>query len=165
MTAHYACVLPYAFEQPGFLTYFNMGENTAYSDAMIGTIHGIFSASGVCGAFADGWMCNRYGRQITMTTASVFSILANVLLAGSVIDAMLFVVRFIPGRAAGVMVGNYSDLGNGGSFAFPRGLLVGWRSFLMAGLFVSTVVFPEAGPTVLENWLGVLQDVRVPDGG
>lgn len=55
-----------------------------------------------------------------MTTASVFSILANVL-AGSVIDAMLFVVRFIPGRAAGVMVGNYSDFGNGGSFAFLTG--------------------------------------------
>lgn len=88
---------------------------------MIGTIHGIFSASGACGAFADGWMCNRYGRQITMTTASVFSILANVLLAGFVIDAVFFVVRFISGQAAGVMVGNYSDFGNGGSFAFLTG--------------------------------------------
>lgn len=112
-----------------------------------------------------------------MATASVFSILANVLLAGSAIDAMLFVVRFTSGRAAGVMVGNYSDFGNGGSFAFLTGLLVGWRckSLQYCGHILTSILdgrniyvnrcVPEAGPTVLENWLGVLQDVRVSDGG
>ncbi|KAG1718999.1 general substrate transporter [Suillus lakei] len=118
-------VLTYTLGQPGFLAYFNLAENSAYSNAIIGTINGIFSAGGVCGAFAAGWMCDRYGRQMTMKTASVFSILAGILLAGSVNAVMLIVARFISGWGAGMMVVIIPIFGSEVSPPSSRGLLVG----------------------------------------
>ncbi|KAH7910574.1 general substrate transporter [Hygrophoropsis aurantiaca] len=90
--------------QPGFLSYFNLDSNASYANQIEGAVNGIFSAGGTFGALTVGYMCDIYGRKITMNTAAIISLVGGALQAGSINTAMFLVARFITGWGIGMMV-------------------------------------------------------------
>lgn len=118
-------VLTYTLGQPGFLEYFNLNNDAAYANAIMGTINGIFSAGGVAGAFTAGYMCDQYGRKATMNTAAVVSILGGILLAASVNAGMLIVARLVTGWGVSMLVVLIPIFQAEVSPPTSRGLLVG----------------------------------------
>jgi len=90
--------------QPGFIAYFNLADRTDYTNAIIGTINGLFCAGALFGALHVGWMCEARGRKETMYLASAVNILGGALETGSVNMAMFLVSRFIAGWGIGMMV-------------------------------------------------------------
>ncbi|KEF63824.1 uncharacterized protein A1O9_01802 [Exophiala aquamarina CBS 119918] len=90
--------------QPGFIAYFNLANRSDYTNAIIGTINGLFCAGALFGALHVGWMCEARGRKETMYLASAVNILGGALETGSVNMAMFLVSRFIAGWGIGMMV-------------------------------------------------------------
>lgn len=93
--------------QPNFFAYFGLTASPddatlyAYTNQIIGAMSGLFSAGGVFGSLAMAWMCNKQGRKVTLTVASVIGVVGGALQAGSVHIAMYLVARFITGIAVG----------------------------------------------------------------
>ncbi|KAF8444568.1 general substrate transporter [Boletus edulis BED1] len=90
--------------QPGFLSYFSLTTNPSYTSRIEGAINGLFSAGGTFGALLVGFICDRYGRKVTMNTANIVCIIGGAIQTGSVNLAMLLVARFITGWGIGMMV-------------------------------------------------------------
>jgi MFS family permease len=90
--------------QPGFLSYFNLNNNAAHTNAITGAINGLYCAGAIFGALNVGWMCEARGRKETMYLASVVNIVGGALEAGSVDLPMFLVARFIAGWGIGMMV-------------------------------------------------------------
>ncbi|KAG6372302.1 general substrate transporter [Boletus reticuloceps] len=90
--------------QPGFLSYFSLTSNPSYTSRIEGAINGLFSAGGTFGALLVGFICDRYGRKVTMNTANIVCIVGGAIQTGSVNLAMLLVARFITGWGIGMMV-------------------------------------------------------------
>lgn len=90
--------------QPGFLSYFNLGQNPSRANAITGTVNGLFFAGAMLGALVAGWMCEAKGRKKTMYLSSVVTVLGAALEAGSVKLGMFLAARFIAGAGIGMMV-------------------------------------------------------------
>ena len=90
--------------QPGFIQYFNLQANTEYTNAITGTINGLYCAGALFGALHVGWMCEARGRKETMYLASAVNVVGGALETGSVNMAMFLVSRFIAGWGIGMMV-------------------------------------------------------------
>ena len=90
--------------QPGFISYFDLGRSTSYSNSITGAVNGIFSAGGTCGALLVGWMCEARGRKQTMNLGAVITVVGSAIQTGSVDVAMFLVARFITGWGIGMMV-------------------------------------------------------------
>ena len=73
----------------------------AYSNRIIGTIFGLFSAGAIFGALFVGWLCDRNGRKPTLVLAAVINIIGGALQTGSVHVGMFIAARFITGFAGG----------------------------------------------------------------
>ena len=116
--------------QPGFLSYFSLTTNPSYASRIEGAINGLFSAGGTFGALLVGYMCDRYGRKVTMNTASLVCIVGGALQTGSVNLAMLLVARFITGWGIGMMVVLIPIFQAEISPPSARGLLVGQHGML-----------------------------------
>jgi MFS family permease len=76
----------------------------SYSNGIIGTVLGLFSAGAVFSALFAGWFCDAYGRKKLLIVAAVMNIIGGALQAGSVHIDVFIAARFITGFAAG----NYS---------------------------------------------------------
>ncbi|OQU93801.1 hypothetical protein CLAIMM_00268 [Cladophialophora immunda] len=90
--------------QPGFIQYFNLKANSDYTNAITGTINGLYCAGALFGALHVGWMCEARGRKETMYLASAVNVVGGALETGSVNMAMFLVSRFISGWGIGMMV-------------------------------------------------------------
>jgi MFS family permease len=90
--------------QPGFISYFNLGAGTSYTNAITGTINGLYCAGALFGALNVGWMCEARGRKETMYLASAINVIGGTLETASVDIAMFLVARFIAGWGIGMMV-------------------------------------------------------------
>ncbi len=90
--------------QPGFISYFNLGNNSDYDNAITGTINGLYCAGALFGALHVGWMCEARGRKETMYLACVVNVVGGALETGSVNMAMFLVSRFISGWGIVMMV-------------------------------------------------------------
>ncbi|ETI26159.1 hypothetical protein G647_02936 [Cladophialophora carrionii CBS 160.54] len=90
--------------QPGFIQKFNLQANSDYTNAITGTINGLYCAGALFGALHVGWMCEARGRKETMYLASAVNVVGGALETGSVDIAMFLVSRFIAGWGIGMMV-------------------------------------------------------------
>ena len=90
--------------QPGFIDYFNLAHRASYTNAITGTINGLYCAGAAFGALTVGWMCEARGRKQTLYLASAVNIVGGALETGSVNIAMFLVSRFISGWGIGMMV-------------------------------------------------------------
>ncbi|KAK7900645.1 hypothetical protein LTR67_002928 [Exophiala xenobiotica] len=90
--------------QPGFISYFNLGNNSDYDNAITGTINGLYCAGALFGALHVGWMCEARGRKETMYLGCAVNVVGGALETGSVNMAMFLVSRFIAGWGIGMMV-------------------------------------------------------------
>ena len=90
--------------QPGFISYFNLANRSSYTNAITGTINGLYCAGALFGALHVGWMCEARGRKETMYLASAVNVVGGALETGSVNMAMFLVSRFIAGWGIGMMV-------------------------------------------------------------
>jgi MFS family permease len=90
--------------QPGFIQKFNLKANSDYTNAITGTINGLYCAGALFGALHVGWMCEARGRKETMYLASAVNVVGGALETGSVDIAMFLVSRFISGWGIGMMV-------------------------------------------------------------
>ncbi|KZT57700.1 sugar transporter family protein [Calocera cornea HHB12733] len=111
--------------QPGFLQYFGLDNDPAYTNSIEGAINGLFSAGGTFGAILVGWMNDAYGRKATMNLAALICIVGSALSSGSVDVAMFLVARFITGWGIGMMVVLIPIFQAEVSPPSSRGLLVG----------------------------------------
>ena len=87
--------------QPGFISYFNLGENAAHANAITGTINGLYCAGALFGALNVGWMAEAKGRKLTMYVLTIVNIIGGTLETASVNMAMFLVARFIAGWGIG----------------------------------------------------------------
>jgi MFS family permease len=90
--------------QPGFIQYFNLANRTNYTNAITGTINGLYCAGALFGALHVGWMCEARGRKETMYLASAVNVVGGILETASVAMSMFLVARFIAGWGIGMMV-------------------------------------------------------------
>jgi len=90
--------------QPGFLDYFNLKNDAAYTQTITGTINGLLCAGAVFGSLNVGWMCEARGRKETMYLTCLVNIVGEALQAGSVNLGMFFAARFIGGWGIGMAV-------------------------------------------------------------
>lgn len=73
----------------------------AYSNQIIGTVFGLFSAGAIFGALFVGWVCDAYGRQKSLILAAIINLLGAGLQTGSVHIGMFIAARFVTGFSAG----------------------------------------------------------------
>ena len=73
--------------QPGFIQKFNLKANTEYTNAITGTINGLYCAGALFGALHVGWMCEARGRKETMYLASAVNVV------GGALETSVFPVR------------------------------------------------------------------------
>jgi MFS family permease len=90
--------------QPGFLQYFNLGQDSAHDNAITGAINGIFVAGASFGAIMVGWMCEAQGRKRTLYVTSAINVFGEALEAGSINIGMFLAARFIAGWGIGAAV-------------------------------------------------------------
>ncbi len=74
----------------------------SYSNSIIGTIFGLFSAGAIFGALFVGWVCDVYGRKKSLLIAAAINIVGGALQAGSVHVGMFIAARFVTGFAGGM---------------------------------------------------------------
>ncbi|TPX13575.1 uncharacterized protein E0L32_006046 [Thyridium curvatum] len=115
----------------------------AYSNQMIGTIFGLFSAGAIFGALFVGWVCDAYGRKQSLMLAAFINIIGGALQTGSVHVAMFIVARMVTGFSSAMFVTlvpiYIAEIAPPG----VRGLLVGQHgAFFLVGY-------------VLAAWVGV----------
>ncbi|KAF2793029.1 general substrate transporter [Melanomma pulvis-pyrius CBS 109.77] len=115
----------------------------AYSNQMIGTIFGLFSAGAIFGALFVGWVCDAYGRKKSLLIAAFINIIGGALQAGSVHVAMFIVARFVTGFSGAMFVTLVPIYIAEVAPPATRGLLVGQHgAFFLIGY-------------VLAAWVGV----------
>lgn len=76
----------------------------AYSNQIVGTVFGLFSAGAIFGALFVGWVCDAYGRKASLLIATVINIIGGALQAGSINIGMFIAARFITGFAGGMYI-------------------------------------------------------------
>ncbi|KIJ68169.1 hypothetical protein HYDPIDRAFT_107835 [Hydnomerulius pinastri MD-312] len=139
LTYGYACsVITNTLGQPGFLTYFSLTSSPTYANQIEGAINGLFSAGGIFGAILVGYMCDKFGRKVTMNTGSVVCIVGGALQAASVDVGMFLGARFITGWGIGMMVVLIPIFQAEISPPSARGLLVGQHgAWIVAGYAIA----------------------------
>lgn len=92
--------------QPGWYLFFDLsseatGSKYSYTQAITGTMNGLFCAGGFLGSIFIGWSCDAMGRKNSLWIASPLAILGGALQAGAVHIGMFLIGRFIGGFAVG----------------------------------------------------------------
>lgn len=77
-------------------------ELYAYTNRMTGTVFGLFSAGAIFGSLFVSWLCDAYGRKMSLLVAALINIVGGALQTGSVHIGMFIVARFVTGFAAGI---------------------------------------------------------------
>lgn len=67
------------------------------SQALIGALTSLFYAGGAFGCVFHSFLADRFGRKVTLITASVILLISEACLAGSVNIAMFIAFRFFVG--------------------------------------------------------------------
>ncbi|KAH6972089.1 general substrate transporter [Ilyonectria sp. MPI-CAGE-AT-0026] len=115
----------------------------AYSNQIIGTVFGLFSAGAIFGALFVGWVCDAYGRQKSLILAAIINLLGAGLQTGSVHIGMFIAARFVTGFSAAMFVTMVPVYIAEVAPPATRGLLVGQHGgFFLIGY-------------VLAAWVGV----------
>lgn len=73
----------------------NLNQNN--SEALTGTITGLFYAGGIFGCLLNSWLADRVGRKWTTVIAYIILLISSACLSGSVHVAMFIVFRFFAG--------------------------------------------------------------------
>jgi MFS family permease len=82
--------------QPSFTA--AMGLDAASNEAsLVGAINGLYYAGGVFGAFAGGWLSNRWGRKISAVVGNIILLISAAVMTGGVNVAMFITFRFCSG--------------------------------------------------------------------
>ncbi|BCS26797.1 uncharacterized protein APUU_51508S [Aspergillus puulaauensis] len=79
-------------------------ELYAYTNRMTGTVFGLFSAGAIFGSLFVSWLCDAYGRKMSLLVAALINIVGGALQTGSVHIGMFIVARFVTGFAAAMLV-------------------------------------------------------------
>jgi MFS family permease len=93
--------------QQAFFEYFSLatsGPGESHTNAIEGTLNGLFSAGGFTGALAMSWMADRLGRKLSIQIASVICVIGAAIQGGSINVGMLLASRFITGIGVGMEV-------------------------------------------------------------
>ncbi|KAL4866582.1 general substrate transporter [Aspergillus spectabilis] len=98
-------VFPTSTGQPGFLDYFNLDNDSAYTANILGAINALFNLGLALGALAQGWLADAVGRKKAFMLAAVCALIGAGLVAGSVAIGMLITVRLLHGFGLGMLVG------------------------------------------------------------
>ncbi|EXJ93636.1 hypothetical protein A1O1_02028 [Capronia coronata CBS 617.96] len=113
----------------------------SYSNSIIGTIFGLFSAGAIFGGLFVGWFSDAHGRKKSLLSAAVINIVGGALQAGSVHVGMFIVARFITGFAAAMLVALVPVYIAEVAPPAIRGLLVGQHgAFFLVGYTVAAWV-------------------------
>jgi MFS family permease len=91
-----AAIIATTLTQPSFNKYMKL-DTATNADSLIGAMVGLYYAGGVVGSFCHGWMCNAYGRKMSIVTGMLFVLISGAFLTGSVNVAMFIVFRFFSG--------------------------------------------------------------------
>lgn len=95
-----ASVIGVTLAQPPFLVYMGLvDENgpTENSEALIGTMNGLFQAGAVLGILSASYIMDGWGRKAGVLYCSFFSLVGGALLCGSRNVGMFIAARFIAG--------------------------------------------------------------------
>lgn len=93
--------------QPNFYTYFDLTTDKSdtalynYTNRITGSMNGIFSAGGLCGAIFSAWLSESHGRKMTLLGATITTLIGGALQGGSVKIGMFLFARFFSGFGAG----------------------------------------------------------------
>ncbi|KAL1887964.1 hypothetical protein Sste5346_009846 [Sporothrix stenoceras] len=95
--------------QASWYAYFGLttvatNPNYEYSNQIIGTVFGLFSAGAIFGAIFVGWLCDRYGRRPALVVAAIINVIGGALQAGSVHIGMFLAARFVTGFSGSMFV-------------------------------------------------------------
>ncbi|KAK5461146.1 hypothetical protein LTS15_003209 [Exophiala xenobiotica] len=127
--------------QPSFLEYFGFLTANGTSVGRIGVVNGVFFTGSLFGLYYQAYICDRFGRKMSLANAAVFTIIGGAMLAGSVHIAMLIVFRFVAGFGASQFVGTVPIMMSEMSPPHHRGLFVGMFSVaISAGYTLSSVL-------------------------
>jgi MFS family permease len=74
-----------------------MKLNDSNTEAIIGTVTGLFYAGGIFGCLLNSWLADRVGRKWTTIIAYIILLIASACQCGSVHVAMFIVFRFFVG--------------------------------------------------------------------
>ncbi|KAJ5988017.1 hypothetical protein N7481_003227 [Penicillium waksmanii] len=120
--------------QPGWYLFFDLsseatGPKYSYTQAITGTMNGLFCAGDFLGSIFIGWSCHAMGRKNSLWIASPLAIRGGALQAGAVHIGMFLIGRFIGGFAVGVVLVLGYSLAAWTGFAcfFPTNLSFQWR--------------------------------------
>ncbi|OQU93650.1 hypothetical protein CLAIMM_00132 [Cladophialophora immunda] len=97
--AYVASIIGTTLGQPSFISYMGLDTNPN-ATALIGALTSLFYAGGALGSVLNSFMADRWGRKVTLTTASIILIISEACLAGSVNIAMFITFRFFVGVGA-----------------------------------------------------------------
>ncbi|KZO90717.1 general substrate transporter [Calocera viscosa TUFC12733] len=127
--------------QPGFLQYFGLQDDPAFTNTIEGAVNGLFSAGGTFGALLVAWMNDAHGRKATMYLAALICIVGTAIQSGAIDVAMFLVARFITGWGIGMMVVLIPIFQAEVSPPTSRGLLVGQHgAWIVVGYAVASWV-------------------------
>jgi MFS family permease len=92
--------------QPSWYAYFDLSQDPTnprydFTNSVLGTMNGVFSAGGCFGALCVAWACDRLGRRSSILLASPVAVVGGALQGGAVHIAMFLVGRLLSGFAVG----------------------------------------------------------------
>jgi hypothetical protein len=95
--------------QPSWYAYFDLSQDPTnprydFTNSILGTMNGVFSAGGCFGALCVAWACDRLGRRSSILLASPVAVVGGALQGGAVHIAMFLVGRLLSGFAVGECV-------------------------------------------------------------
>ncbi|OQU95814.1 hypothetical protein CLAIMM_01981 [Cladophialophora immunda] len=95
--------------QPSWYTYFDLSQDPTnprydFTNSILGTINGVFSAGGCFGALFVAWACDRLGRRSSILLAGPVAVVGGALQGGAAHIAMFLVGRLLSGFAVGMLV-------------------------------------------------------------
>ena len=90
--------------QPSWYAYFDLSQDPTnprydFTNSILGTVNGVFSAGGCFGALFVAWACDSLGRRTSILFASPVAIVGGALQGGAVHIAMFLVGRLLSGFA------------------------------------------------------------------
>lgn len=96
-----ASIIGTTLGEPPFLLYMKLidvdGLPTSNSQALIGTINGLFQAGAVLGILSASYIMDKWGRKAGVFYCSFFSLVGGALLCGAINIEMFIAARFIAG--------------------------------------------------------------------
>ena len=113
-------------------------EGTAYTNAMLGVINGVYAAGGAIGCVFNMWSSEFFGRKRSIQIGCVISIVGATIMTASVDIPMFVVARFIMGFGIGVLVTLVPLYQSEVSPPESRGLMVGLHGVLIGFSYAMT---------------------------